>query len=690
MATRQNIRPRPVDVNKHLTIVRDLGELDETEAIQELDAVIKTDGPILPPPPQPGQKKPKPKEIPVPVVLGVPDYTRDYLPTFHIPQTYLRGKGGTGWVTEDYVEYDMDEEDEDWLAVFNGRGSGCPALPDARFEKLLCKLELACSEATEKALAAACTPAAERNTPSTLSTTHHLPKDEAIAVLKKAVGGREQILSAVHDYWAAKRKRWGKPLMRRLQAPVVREKVNRPLTRRRRDNGIECLEKMRQVRDNLISALELAELLMLRERKKCAVNMVDLNVHRLQLTNHHLPPAERALAEKRATEGLKEILASTKEHMEEERLQSFVDIYDSNNGDPPDMESHLMRTLLRKRRQKERSLLVTAEEVNAEAISTLPMPPPAKGDLEYIFAMHPNPKLPQLQSVIQESSASLPIPYAKRQRCWRVGRGGRLMLTRVNPINMEPLVDSDEEEGRMRSWQHAHDPSPGMPVPEPWAMVLDTSLIPKDLEDRPVITNQIMGQRKRRLESLVETTTLGCDTIVQTTTPGCVAIVQVGAQNTLRSTGNILIAQAEERAAAIAAGLGTPSVGGSRHGRGAEGSGGPSLAQRKMSKSFSTVLPGSLANEQTPPLNASRAASFEMAEAADGSNGPASAKTTPPTKQATGDVASNGSKKGGGKSGGAPATTPSEAAGNASKRGAFGEGEGGAPSLPVPIPVDFE
>jgi len=40
------------------------------------------------------QKKPKPKEIPVPEVKQVPAYTRDYLPTFKIPETYIRGKGG--------------------------------------------------------------------------------------------------------------------------------------------------------------------------------------------------------------------------------------------------------------------------------------------------------------------------------------------------------------------------------------------------------------------------------------------------------------------------------------------------------------------------------------------------------------------------------------------------------------------
>ena len=38
-------------------------------------------------------KKPKQKEIPVPEVKKVPTYTRDYLPNFRIPDTYIRSKG---------------------------------------------------------------------------------------------------------------------------------------------------------------------------------------------------------------------------------------------------------------------------------------------------------------------------------------------------------------------------------------------------------------------------------------------------------------------------------------------------------------------------------------------------------------------------------------------------------------------
>jgi enhancer of polycomb-like protein len=42
---------------------------------------------------QPAKKKKEVKEIPVPPVREVPEYTREYLPRFRIPDTYIRGKG---------------------------------------------------------------------------------------------------------------------------------------------------------------------------------------------------------------------------------------------------------------------------------------------------------------------------------------------------------------------------------------------------------------------------------------------------------------------------------------------------------------------------------------------------------------------------------------------------------------------
>ena len=126
--------------------------------------------------------------------------------------------------------------------------------------------------------------------------------------------GRDILRAAVYDYWLEKRRRQGKPLLRRLQAqtpandnnpynvfrfvawrararwhggklslqtsgnhPIPcppshccrpREKVHRPQTRRRRENTEDSLDKLRMIRENVLKALEIFEMLVRRERKK--------------------------------------------------------------------------------------------------------------------------------------------------------------------------------------------------------------------------------------------------------------------------------------------------------------------------------------------------------------------------------------------------------------------------------------
>lgn len=53
-----------------------------------------------------------------------------------------------------------------------------------------------------------------------MSNTSNLPRSDAIGLLRRSVGGRDAILDAVYAYWLAKRQRWGKPILRRLQAPT--------------------------------------------------------------------------------------------------------------------------------------------------------------------------------------------------------------------------------------------------------------------------------------------------------------------------------------------------------------------------------------------------------------------------------------------------------------------------------------
>eukprot|EP00195_Chlamydomonas_chlamydogama_P006076 CAMPEP_0202910272 /NCGR_PEP_ID=MMETSP1392-20130828/51605_1 /ASSEMBLY_ACC=CAM_ASM_000868 /TAXON_ID=225041 /ORGANISM="Chlamydomonas chlamydogama, Strain SAG 11-48b" /LENGTH=482 /DNA_ID=CAMNT_0049600335 /DNA_START=92 /DNA_END=1536 /DNA_ORIENTATION=+ len=360
MSTRTSFRPRPVDINKQLVIVRDVSELDNSDGVANLEGhdpqALQSDlgaaqqqeqhaiqGSIAPAGPtgtHSHQKKPKPKEIPVPEVKEVPTYTRDYLPLYRLPETYIRGKGGSGWQKDEYVEYDLDNEDEEWLQQFNGRpcsssGQLAPLLSDVKFEKMMWKLEVCCAEATDRALTMSGASMAEKMTVAAAGTTAHFPKEEALSVLRKAVGGREQLLEAVYDYWLNKRKRSGKPFMRRLQAPTPatdtnpynvfrpREKASRPQTRRRRENSAECLEKMRLMRENMLRGLEVTELVLFRERRKRDIHRVDVEMQRFQIILHHQPRNLSEQQEREASARLQDMIARSSQG--EARLRAYLE-----------------------------------------------------------------------------------------------------------------------------------------------------------------------------------------------------------------------------------------------------------------------------------------------------------------------------------------------------------------------------
>jgi enhancer of polycomb-like protein len=47
-----------------------------------------------------------------------------------------------------------------------------------------------------------------------------------------------------------------------------RERIHRPQTRRRRENNVDSLDKLRMIRENVLKALDIFECLVKRERKK--------------------------------------------------------------------------------------------------------------------------------------------------------------------------------------------------------------------------------------------------------------------------------------------------------------------------------------------------------------------------------------------------------------------------------------
>jgi len=150
-------------------------------------------------------------------------------------------------------------------------------------------LELACGEANDIAMAQGAVISAERgqiisyaDKMAAIASTTSLPKERATELLQE-VSGRPAILEAVYNYWTAKRKRTGKPCLRRMQPPPApndanpfncfrqREKTNRPQTRRRRENDQASLDKLRMIRRNMDLVYAVVELQLKREELKLEV-----------------------------------------------------------------------------------------------------------------------------------------------------------------------------------------------------------------------------------------------------------------------------------------------------------------------------------------------------------------------------------------------------------------------------------
>ncbi|XP_073117740.1 uncharacterized protein [Elaeis guineensis] len=120
--SRLSFRPRPLDIHKKLPIVKSINDFEDDDArvaaastrnSQLLRLAADTDNEVHQ---TPGKKSSQ--EIPTPQFSIVETYERDYACNFTQPTSYLRARGARAEIGE-FVEYDLDDEDEDWLEEFN-------------------------------------------------------------------------------------------------------------------------------------------------------------------------------------------------------------------------------------------------------------------------------------------------------------------------------------------------------------------------------------------------------------------------------------------------------------------------------------------------------------------------------------------------------------------------------------------
>lgn len=291
LTKRLSFRPRPVDINKKLSLITCQEDLDDGRACSS-----STPEPVI------VKKAAGGSEIPTPQFLVVDSYEKDYTPTFKQPQSYIRARPARSEATN-YCEYDLDDDDEDWINKYNGGGR--ILLASEKFEMMMYKLEI-CDyhkgllDDKDRLGPEFGVPTPIHLTPAEANeiAREFADADESERGSLRKIGNALKVFAAVYDYWKNKRIKAKKPILRRLQpAPPVndsspfnvfrpREKLQRPHSRRsmqRRENDSPSFKKLRKVRDHFAESKEILGLIHKREKIKRDLVQVESNMQRLDM-----------------------------------------------------------------------------------------------------------------------------------------------------------------------------------------------------------------------------------------------------------------------------------------------------------------------------------------------------------------------------------------------------------------------
>ncbi|XP_058190287.1 uncharacterized protein LOC131307671 [Rhododendron vialii] len=433
--SRLSFRPRPLDIHKKLPIVKSVKEFEDDETptstrnsqIMRLAAEADTEVQQVP-------TKKVASEIPTPEFVVVDTYERDYSRTFSQPTSYLRARGARAELGE-FVEYDVDNEDEDWIQEFNEEKE---LLTPEIFETALFKLEILDHKARERAGII---------TPTLGSPVPVLLQFDAAAEALLPLSIEYGISQCIYDYWKEKRERWQKPILRRLQPPPPsndtnpynvfrpREKAHRLHTRRmqRRENNVQSFEKLRQVRRNLDQAKTLLEALIKREEKKREVTESEVSLQRIQMKYKH---ETELLEDSLALPGFPSF-AGKFGSSEEEFVDSDDVAYSRQNArqNTPFADTKLVMvspgSIKRefRRRNAPNGWLQKLDPLEPVLLFTKPLVPE---------------KLAAVGIVPPSSSPMTNIASVRSQSFHgRIGRGGRIVFDRWNPLMHTPIDCGD-------------------------------------------------------------------------------------------------------------------------------------------------------------------------------------------------------------------------------------------------------
>ncbi|XP_047307272.1 enhancer of polycomb-like protein 1 [Impatiens glandulifera] len=422
--SRLSIRPRPLDIHKKLPIVKSIKDLEDddtptsTRNSHLLHLVVQAEVEHV------SSSKKLASEIPIPQFVIVDTYERDYACTFSQPASYLRARGARSEIGE-FVEYDLDNEDEDWLEHTIKEKKH---ISSEKFELILFKLEVLDHKAREKAGLMA--PILGSPVPVLLQFETVFEALQAIPNLSVKYG----VLQSIYSYWKEKREQWQKPVLRRLQPPPPvndtnpfnvfrrREKVHKHHTRRmqRREDGVHSFEKLRQVRRNLEQAKMLLDSLIKREEKKREVMESEVNLQRIQLKY------------KNETELLEDAFA-----LAFPSVPSFQGNYGSSEEEFVDSDDDA-NSSIHVRHASDMPVTDSNPFVVSTGRMNRDLKPGWLDPLEPVF-MFIKPLDPEMLA----AAGVVPPPSDDSSGSFhgRIGRGGRIIYDRWNPLLQTPIVD---------------------------------------------------------------------------------------------------------------------------------------------------------------------------------------------------------------------------------------------------------
>ncbi|KAL5230300.1 hypothetical protein ABZP36_029076 [Zizania latifolia] len=438
--SRPSFRPRPLDIHKKLPIIKSVRELEDDAPTLALWAAPPLPWHSAPESVADGEAHPTSskkngQEIPTPQYDDVDTYERDYTRTFAQPTSYIRGRARAE--IGEFVEYDLDNEDEDWLEDYNNERKN---LNPEKLEVLLFKLETLDHKARERA--GIITPTFMGPIPVILQL------DSAMEALQY-LSIRYAVFQDVYNYWTSKRERWQKPILRRLQPPPPvndtnpynvfrpREKAYRLHTRRmqRRENSVQSFDKLRLVWRNLEQAKALMGALIKREERKRETMECEVHLRRIQMRYKH---EAQLIDDGIALSGLQQAVSSEEDFADSDNTASEQP-YVRSTAFHPRFTDNKITVILPARLKREHELKRRPHQ-NGWLFKRVPeMRDPEEPVMLFTRPVGPDKlKMAGIRPPPDPTiDGSMTAPAFRCQG--RIGRGGRIIFDRWNPFLEVPV-----------------------------------------------------------------------------------------------------------------------------------------------------------------------------------------------------------------------------------------------------------